>query len=110
MTVWQGIDESEFAPVHRLKGSKWVRIIAHIRNNATGEVRQYQNEAILEDDADMIDPYIWEEGNFACDCNRESFFCQAASVDEPEEPKCSDDRFAVNLENPATGEIFYREF
>ena len=40
---------------------------------------------------------------------RELFFERSAG-NEIETEECSDGRFSVNLENPVTGEIYYREF
>jgi hypothetical protein len=81
-----------------------MKVLAHIRNNHTGEVRQYPCEEATA--------FIWEEGNYSCDCNRELLFGYAKGLKFEDMPdvKCSDGRFSVNLENPVTGEIFYREF
>lgn len=93
----------------RMKGCTLVRCIAHIRNNETGEVRKHESTEILEDDHELPSIFNWAENNFKCDCNREIFFERAAGA-EIENEKCSDGRFSVNLENPANGEIYYREF
>ena len=39
--------------------------------------------------------YLWTDGNYSCDCNRELFFCRAAAEDEPEEHACGESRFAA---------------
>lgn len=86
------------------------RIIAHIRNNATGEVRLDPHNIHFYDDGEP-GTYIWEEGNFSCDCNRELFFARAGDEDDDLDGPCGDqERFSVNLENALTHEIFYREF
>lgn len=85
----------------------WVRIVAKIRHNPTGEVRDYPTEGIWDGDDDQTTRYIWEDGNFSCDCNRSLFFYSHA---EDMEADCGDDLFSVNLVNPRTGEVFYREF
>lgn len=84
----------------------WIELIAHIRKNETGEIRKHTTEAFLASGASTPSIFIWQTGNYACDCNREIFF----SDDDSQEAKCSDGRFSVNLENPVTGEIIYREF
>jgi len=102
---WIEID----VPTHPLNDGKWVKIIAHIRRVADGEVRKMDDVAILNADEKFPSPFIWSDGNYACDCNRELFFDRAAG-NKSAESACSDDRFEVNLVNPATGEIYYREF
>lgn len=78
--------------------------IAMIRKNSTGEIREY--DGFIRPDEDV---YIWEEGNFACDCNRELFFFYSKN-EEPEREYCSGDRFSVNLKDAKTGDIFYSEY
>jgi hypothetical protein len=96
-------------PTHPQKNAKWVKIIAHVRRVADGAVRKSEKTAILDDGDEIPNPYIWQEGNYSCDCNRELFFERAAG-NEPGETECGGGRFQVNLENPVTGEIYYREF
>lgn len=90
-----------------------VKIVAHIRENATGDVRKYQTWAIYEpDDGPYPSVFNWEENNYRCDCNRALFFGYANGLkyEDMEDRECGETAFAVNLENPKTGEIFYREF
>jgi len=102
---WETIEKKS----HPIKGGSWVRAIAHIRKNETGEIRQYETHEILADGEGFPSVFNWEENNYSCDCNRELFFERAAG-NEIETEECSDGRFSVNLENPVTGEIYYREF
>jgi hypothetical protein len=98
-------------PTHPLKNAKWVKIIAHIKRVFDGEVRKSEENAVLDNGDKFPDPYIWEDGNYSCDCNRELFFeCASGKSYDEVETECGDERFQVNLENPATGEIYYREF
>ena len=53
--------------------------------------------------------FWFEEGNGACDCNRELFFSRASKEKEPDELECGDDRFSVRLSDSDTGEILYDE-
>lgn len=101
---WEVVD----IPTHRLEHAKWVKAIAHIRKNETGEVRQYPTDEILEDGADHPITFNWAENNYSCDCNREIFFESAGGKECV--PECGDGRFAVNLQNPVTGEFYYKEF
>ena len=105
MDNWQTVE----IKTHPLKNARWVRCVARIRKNATGEVRRYETDEILEDGETHPSVFKWEENNFSCDCNRELFFERSAG-NEIETEECSDGRFSVNLENPVTGEIYYREF
>ena len=90
----------------------WVKVVAYVRNNATGEIRQYRTEGIWDKEAHdgPVSTWIWEEGNFSCDCNRKIFWGNAAGEDYLSDSPCGDGGFSVNLQNPKTGQIFYREY
>ncbi len=108
MGTWKKIGDSEI--IFTSDGIK-VEIIAEIRNNLTGEIRLYMTEGIMEEGDDHPHTFIWEEGNYSCDCNREIFFFRAGGERAPdEESACTDDRYSVNLVNPITGKAFYDEF
>lgn len=107
---WDVIDSEVWKPV---KGYAWVKAVARIRKEETGEVRAFNTQELLEDGADYPGVFNWEENNFSCDCNRENFFEQAGgNMDffDSEEKHCSDGRFRVNLVNPKNGEVYYKEF
>lgn len=87
---------------------KQFKCIAHIRKNATGEVRSKPSVEFGDDGNDDPGFFTWQEGNFACDCNRELFF-ERIDGKEISHEQCSEGRFSVNLENEA-GKIYYREF
>ena len=109
---WELVERPKDSPhPHKPGDMYWVKAIAHIRNNATGEVRQYPTDEIIDHGALHPTVFNWEENNFSCDCNRGTFFCRAKGEDEPDgEGRCSDDRFSVNLQNPVDGEYYYKEF
>ena len=93
----------------------WGAIVAHIRHNPSGEVRQCKDEILFNTDSCMGEEnapctYIWEKGNFECDCNRRGFFKRAGGDDDLDFGECGSGEFSVNLENPKTGVVFYREF
>ena len=95
------------------RGGTWVDIIAHIRCIETGEVRKYETQTIFwDEDENYPNTYIWSEGNYSCSCNRYSFFEQATGrkCGDISDHECGDDEYMVNLENPKTGEVYYREF
>lgn len=107
---WQKSDK--YLP---FKDGEWVKIIAHIRNNKTGEIRDYLTETVFfKDDDQYPHIFIWEDGNYGCDCNRSLFFEYAAdetlTYDDIPDRECGHGDFSINLENPLTNEIYYREF
>lgn len=79
----------------------------HLRNNQTGEERQN-----LEKNLDWRGDFIWKDGNFACDCNREMFWLQAIGVDtdamDDEEFQCSHCRYTIWIIDE-DGKILYDE-
>lgn len=108
MNNWQTVE----IKTHPLKNARWVRCVAHIRKNVTGEVRRYETYEILEDGETRPSVFNWEENNYACDCNRELFFGYAAGLKYEDMPdrECTHGQFSVNIENPVTSEIYYQEF
>lgn len=66
-------------------------ILVHIRKNKTGEIRIY-NDIIYFDDV-----YMWEDGNYSCDCNRRLFFARANNEEEDWESGCGNTEYSVNI-------------
>jgi len=63
-----------------------------IRKNATGEIRIYTSTIDWHESAH----FLWTDGNYACDCNRELFFARAGGEDPTlEEVQCGDTKFAA---------------
>ncbi len=60
-----------------------------IRHNLTGEIRLHTDEY------DWASGYIWEEGNYACDCNRHLFFHRAAGHEPEEDCACGHERYSI---------------
>ena len=87
----------------------------YIRRNADGVIRCYE-DLDWHEDSDYP-AFIWEEGNFACDCNRYLFFCRAANEpeteydesDENSEHRCGDDRYSVRITD-VNGKELYSDF
>ncbi len=71
---------------------------AEILKVETGQIRDVTDEVGVDFEYVCWPPYIWEEGNFSCDCNMELFF-ERADGREPngEGLACGDDRFEVCL-------------
>lgn len=67
---------------------------ALIRNNETKEVRKY----IYHYEWLEHSEYIWEEGNYACDCNRSIFWHSANDPNwDGESDDCGDDKYSVQV-------------
>lgn len=101
---WQVVEEND--------RFKLVAVVAHIRNNETGEVRELDvREPFDSEDGPYPDTFNWEGNNFSCDCNRGIFF-ERAKEDNGILPDigCGDSKYSVNLQNPVTKKFYYREF
>ena len=48
-----------------------------IHDNVTGETRMYREDTEWSD----VQEFLWEDGNFSCDCNRGMMFKRAAGED-----------------------------
>lgn len=90
----------------------WVECIAQIRNNATGEIREYETQEMLEEGDEHPSTFNWEENNFSCDCNRLLFFKRAKGevADGDWDVECTDGKFSVNLMNKKDRKVYYREY
>lgn len=96
---------------HPIEQHTRVKVIVHVKRLADGEVRRYHTWDIYDpDDGDFPNPYMYEEGNYSCDCNRHLFFHRAMSAEPEEDVPCGDELYAVNVANAKTGEVYYREF
>ena len=105
--TWEEVD----IPTHPLKDAMWVKVIAKIRDNSTGEVRDFKTNEILDNLLEYPSVFNWEENNFSCDCNRGNFFNQSSNEDSDyEDTPCGDGKYSVQLVNPVTGNIYYKEF
>lgn len=80
----------------------WCKITAHILNETTGEIKISEHDAIYDRDTDGPSLFIWEEGNFSCDCNRSLFF-------DGKTHACGDEKFKVNIYNLKES-LIYQEF
>ena len=72
----------------------WIQLIAKIRKNDTGEIREGKEDVLWDEDENEPHLWIWEEGNFSCDCNRELFFNRYGGVDA-DETECGDRKSVV---------------
>lgn len=53
--------------------------------------------------------WLWTEGNWGCDCNRELWHLRARDEDEPDDPQCSDGQYRIRVYDD-NGELCYTEF
>lgn len=89
--------------------SLWTDVKIEIKNNESGEVREsIQQEIIGEDGQPSI--YIWEDGNFSCDCNRALFFGEFMNDENVPDVDCGDVKYSVRISHPESGEVIYNEF
>lgn len=84
--------------------SSKVTHVVEIRRNIDGVVRLH-----LEND-EWLGPYIWEDGNYSCDCNRFLFFMRAADEDEGEwdDLRCGDGGYSVRITD-SNGYVLYED-
>jgi len=79
----------------------------------TGQRVLYMPEEIQSEDVDDLILYLWEEGNFSCDCNRGLFFAQALGDMEREEQAweggCSEGKYRVEVRERDTARVIYTE-
>jgi hypothetical protein len=95
-----------------MKSTGWVKCIAEIRNNETGEIREFETDEILVIGEKYPSTFIWENGNYACDCNRHLFFKRAKNEETEEDWdfECSHGKYSVNLKTKKDGNVYYREY
>jgi hypothetical protein len=87
--------------------------VVFIKNNETGEIREHHDELIIDEETKEPSLFIWEEGNYSCDCNRELFFLRAKHESEESvlnQNRCTDGRFSVKIKEAQTGRILYSEY
>lgn len=78
-----------------------VPITVLIRKNATGEVVEHADDAPLADDEFEeygcgLGLYMWDYGNYACDCNRGTFFCAAKGIEDTD-TQCGETAYSVRI-------------
>lgn len=81
-----------------------------ITDTTTGESRTFDDTGTWGNeygDTGFQD-YIWSEGNYGCDCNREIFFRRVKDEDDSQR-KCGEGRFTLRIVDPATGEELYAD-
>lgn len=82
-----------------------VDVLVYITKNDTQEVRIYKDSLYVEDG--HVETYIWEEGNYSCDCNRRLFFSRVNGEEEDWDSGCSE--FEYSVEIMYKGKVIYTE-
>lgn len=88
----------------------WFPADVYIRQVSTGEVRVYRSHEIAING--QWSPFIWEDGNLSCDCNRFLFFKTAGEEDISftMDIECTDGLFRIEkIIHVLTGEVIYEE-
>lgn len=84
-----------------------VPIRVQMLNTETGERRTFEDELYTTPDYDGL--FIWDEGNYGCDCNRHLFFGRAAGI-EPHDGVCGQGKYVVeSIVRLSDGELLYSE-
>lgn len=84
------------------KKDVWV----HIRKNETGEIRIRKDWLFLDANG-LPNLFIWQEGNYSCDCNRALFFARANDEDE-DCFDCGESEYSIKI--MLGDECIYSEF
>jgi hypothetical protein len=86
---------------------EYVAVDVHLLRVSDNVERVSRDTAPLASDV-TICTFLWEEGNYACDCNRYLLF-QRAGGDSEEDIRCSQGQYTVWITNPADGRVLYDE-
>jgi hypothetical protein len=87
---------------------KDINLVVYIRENETGLVRivKYKGSWNLTDN--KFCDYIWSEGIFSCNCNREAMFNDYYDPDP--EVECGYGRYSINIWSDYAHVELYREY
>lgn len=96
--------------------SEKVECKIEIKEVATGDIiilqnRQYVTDLDIKDN--IVNCFMWEDGNYSCDCNRHNFFMQVKHGLKPleaEDIACGDSRYKIRITRLDTNEEVYSEF
>lgn len=87
-----------------------------IKHPDSKEIVELVNHKYLTDltlnDSNSVNTFIWEDGNYSCDCNRNDFFYQVKNNAKPFEAdmmQCGD-TFKIRITRLDTNEVIYDQF
>lgn len=75
-----------------------------------GKTVEFTEELYTADDYNGL--FLWEDGNYSCDCNRALFFNRELGLPAPseDEPLCGNKKYRVNwIKDAVTSELLYEE-
>lgn len=83
-----------------------VPITVHITEVATGETVKHHCTTELNENGPFI--YLWTDGNYGCDCNRELFFnrCKGVELDLMS-TECGTSRYQIKMILDSDGSVIY---
>lgn len=83
-----------------------MKVTIKIKHIPTGEIRDYHDE-FIDIHEPITDPvFMWEYGNYSCDCNRNIFF---HNFKDDEDIDCSDEIYKVNIFD-LSNKCLYKEY
>lgn len=74
-----------------------------ITDTTTGESATLDDMGRFDDG--VFNDFIWSDGNYSCDCNREIFFSQATGI-EGGVRECSTGRYRVKITDEAGNQLY----
>ena len=86
----------------RHKDTLWCDVILQIKRNADGELNEQLTDVCYSPEEGGPSLFYWSEGNFSCDCNRETPFGEDTE-------DCTYGRYSLRLLHPETREVYYQD-
>ena len=84
-----------------------MKVTIKIKHIPSGEIRDYHDEfEEITEQTDYNPIWIWQEGNYSCDCNRHIFF---HNFKDDEDIDCSDGIYKVNIFD-SNNKCLYKEY
>lgn len=105
MPEWKGIDL-----LHPME-ERPIRVTIRAADASLGEVT-FDDVGLFGGDYDpgCFNTYLWEEGNYACDCNRSLMFWRAKGDPHgADDRRCGDEAFFLRITDPVTGAVLYED-
>ena len=81
-----------------------------IRENSSNFIQEYDSFLFKDPDTGKALIWIWEEGNYSCDCNRRLFFYQNIGIELADSAlECGEGKYSVEISN-INGQVIYSDF
>ena len=84
-----------------------VPVIVKITRMLDGLSVEFEDSLYTTEDYDGI--YIWESGNYSCDCNRDLFFNRALGKLDNDDIDCGHWKYRVDFIKDTAGRVLYTE-